>query len=671
VARSDQRPRFFSSAHLTTVSDQLTGSAASFKDFVRSRRMKPLADFLKAAQRSSKLSRKERLRIVEQALLLLEMNYVHLPLKQAMHAINPIQRLKLQKYRLESRGSDLEPIMRFHNRILDIFASLRDVHTSYFLPTPFAYHTAFLPFLVEQYFEPRGNRQPTEKFLISRVMERMLTRTAVGNQNLSSFREGVEALFWNGVPISRAIELNGEKQAGSNPDALLARGLDNLTVRPLDTSLPPDEKWVDITFRSETGKEMTQRFEWWVYNTEDQTDAPKAAEKKRAAIDVKKSKINEFKKMFFAAPRPVKFNEKFKENFYPYARTVGGQRFGYIRLFSFDVKDKRENIDEFVHEIQRVITAKGFPQEGLIIDVRGNPGGTIRAGERLLQLFTPRRIKPQPFQFINTLLNLEICRRAPKHKDLSRWAASIAESVKTGATYSMGFPLQPEAWCNEVGQAYYGPVILITDALSYSTTDIFAAGFQDHAIGEILGTSDNTGAGGANMWYYADLVDALVDSPARAQFKRLPRNTTFQLAMRRSVRVGPNEGRPLEELGITPDHRHYMTKRDLMSHNDDLVEHAARLLKDKPVYRLSVTPVRGTTRALHISASSKVRARDKRKEIDRVDVFLNGRPHSSLNASKGALRSQTVKFGKAHRLDWLVKAFDHDNNLVATSRRHS
>jgi C-terminal processing protease CtpA/Prc len=37
------------------------------------------------------------------------------------------------------------------------------------------------------------------------------------------------------------------------------------------------------------------------------------------------------------------------------------------------------------------------------------------------------------------------------------------------------------------GQKYFGPVILIIDALCYSTTDMFAAGFQDHNIGEVLG----------------------------------------------------------------------------------------------------------------------------------------------------------------------------------------
>jgi C-terminal processing protease CtpA/Prc len=650
------------------VSEQETGSAVTFRDIERAGRMKPLAEFLNSAERTSHLSREHRLRIIEQALLLLDMNYVHLPLKQAMHAINPIQRLKLLKYRLDTKGSELEPVMQFHNRMLEIFASLRDVHTSYFLPTPFADKVAFLPFLVEQYFEPDGKGGRSEKFLISRVLDQMLERNGVAGSRAVFFAPGVEALYWNGVPIHRAIELNGENQAGSNYEARLARGIDNLTVRPLDTSLPPDEKWVDITYKTKTGEVFSVRFEWWVYDSTAKTGSATSAEKKRAAIDVKKTKINQFKKEFFAHPHPIKV-QTFKENLYAETRTVAGRDYGYVRLHTFEVKDKREVIDQFVNEVRRVITDDHFPQEGLIIDVRGNPGGTIRAGERLLQLLTPRRIKPEPFEFINTPLNLEICRRAPKQQGLYRWAESIAESVKTGATYSMGFPLQPEEWCNEIGQVYYGPVILITDALSYSTTDIFAAGFQDHKIGGILGTSDNTGAGGANMWYYEHLIDALGEN-ARSQFKPLPRDTTFQLAMRRSVRVGENQGRPLEELGIKPDFRHYITKNDLMNRNADMVRRAARILATKPLYQLSVRLVQGR-RALRVTASSKVRPRDRRLRIDRVDVFLNGRPHKSLNASNGILEPTTVTIGKSRKFDWLVQAFDYDNNLVAISRRHS
>src|SRR3989442_4420108 len=106
-----------------------------------------LSEFLESIKKQRGLSRSARLRILDQTILLLEMNYVHLPLKRAMHAINPIQRLKLLKYRLETKRQ-MEDIMEFHKRLLEIFASLRDIHTRYLLPTPFRDRVAFLPFLV-------------------------------------------------------------------------------------------------------------------------------------------------------------------------------------------------------------------------------------------------------------------------------------------------------------------------------------------------------------------------------------------------------------------------------------------------------------------------------------------------------------------------------------------
>src|SRR5207237_6857104 len=136
-------------------------------------------------------------------------------------------------------------------------------------------------------------------------------------------------------------------------------------------------------------------------------------------------------------------------------------------------------------------------------------------------------------------------------------------------------------------QLYYGPVVLITDALSYSATDIFAAGFQDNEVGKILGTSDNTGAGGANFWRYDDLRKAL-GKKSKALFKPLPRDADLVFAMRRSIRVGKRDGRPLEGWGIAPDRRHYMTKLDLLEGSVDRVHHAARLVGAKPIYSISV-----------------------------------------------------------------------------------
>jgi hypothetical protein len=286
-------------------------------------------------------------------------------------------------------------------------------------------------------------------------------------------------------------------------------------------------------------------------------------------------------------------------------------------------------------------------------------------------LFTPRRIKPELFEFINTPLNLEICRAAPKHWDLARWIDSIAEAVVTGAVYSSGFPLNSEESCNDIGQVYYGPVVLVTDALSYSTTDMFAAGFQDNGVGVILGTSDNTGAGGANVWWYEDLVRAVGNS-RNSPFKPLPKGADMLVAVRRSMRVGRHSGRPLEELGIMPDERHYLTRRDILKKNEDLIAKAARILKRKPAYSLSVKPFkREGSRGVVLKALSKTHSRDRRMNISRVDVYIDRTPYESLPASDGSIRSKRVSlsgFGKK-KVELLLEAYDGTNNIVAAWRK--
>src|SRR3712207_3248881 len=60
-----------------------------------------LRDFLR---RPGRLSLDDRRLLVEQAIVLFEQNYVHLPLKVAMHGVNPLQRLRLLAIRLEQIG---------------------------------------------------------------------------------------------------------------------------------------------------------------------------------------------------------------------------------------------------------------------------------------------------------------------------------------------------------------------------------------------------------------------------------------------------------------------------------------------------------------------------------------------------------------------------------------
>src|SRR5262249_55479419 len=248
-----------------------------------------------------------------------------------------------------------------------------------------------------------------------------------------------------------------------------------------------------------------------------------------------------------------------------------------IRVFNFEKPPR-----DFVPELLRLVGL--VSKRGLIIDVRGNPGGYINAGEQSLQLFTPSQIDPEPAEFINTDLNLAICHRA----DFKAWIESISQAVETGSVYSQGFPLTSAEACNNIGQRYYGPVVLIVDALCYSTTDIFSAGFKDHRIGMIIGTSKNTGAGGANVWTHSDILDLMQSAPPDFGFAALPGGSDRRLAFGRTIRVGKMAGTVLEELGVRRDSPYEMSKEDVLNGTVDLIKHAASILSPRRSHAFEV-----------------------------------------------------------------------------------
>lgn len=532
------------------------------------------------------LTRQQRLDIVRQAMLLMEQAYVHLRFKEARHAVDPVQRLKLLEHRLHHQAEDeLDDELAFHNEMTRIFSSVRDLHTVYLLPRPYQQYRAVLPFLVEECFEEEDDLLAPH-YVVTRVAPDAVHPT---------FTTGAEILHWNGLPIRTAIERNADLQAGGNPAAAFARGLQALTVRPLMVALPPDEDWVTITYRDTAG-EIRQIRKEWVF---ERINTPlfssfDTATDTAVGLDVRAYEVGKARKWLFARPvADAEFAAKtdqldeamvspgaslgstmpgiFK------AKLVDEGRKGHLRIYTFMTGD----VDAFVGECERLI--RELPQDGLVVDVRGNGGGVIHAAERLLQLLTDRPIFPSRAQFTSTDLMLDICRRhAPsaqfENLTFEPWVTSLGMSVTTGETYSRAFPITPSEAANENrGYVYPGPVVLVVDALCYSATDIFAAGFIDHEIGSVLSTSSNTGAGGANVWSHA-ILRALAG--ARSELEELPNGADMRVSVRRIVRVGAADGQILEDIGISTDrfHRHYLTRQDVEHSNDDLTAAAVRLL---------------------------------------------------------------------------------------------
>jgi Peptidase family S41 len=508
------------------------------------------------------LSLAERNLLCEQALLLLDGLYVHLRLKRAMHAIDPVQRLRL----LQRRLGDLSEL-EFQAEMLRIFASLRDLHTRYQLGDPYRGHVASLGFLVEQFFTSNED-QP--RYLISHIHESLIH---------GSFEPGVELLAWNGVPIRMAVERNADREGGSNRAARLARGLEALTLRPLRTSLPPDERFVILEYKPLRGRKEEIRIDWMVLDASATSDSVRAQAAHDPVgvlaaahgIDIAGEAARRVKRRLHASP-PLRGPAPPSNPFDAVmncetVRTRHGD-VAYLRLYSFNVT----NAKAFLVEITRRLAMQ--KEDRLIIDIRANPGGLIPAAEGLLALLSENAIDPVGFSLTNTPRTLALCDQNPA---LRNWVGSIATSLETGEAYSQAFELSdPETLTRDLPK-YKGKKVLITDARCYSAADIFAAGFQDNELGWILGTDTFTGAGGANVWSHELLRLSLPELATP-----LPGNASFRVALRRATRVHANIGVPLEDFGVAPEFLHRLTLRDVRSKNEDLITAAAQIFEQMP-----------------------------------------------------------------------------------------
>lgn len=596
--------------------------------------------------------------LVQQAATMLEGLYVHLGQKRAMYAIDPGQKLRLLRRRLTQLG-DAE----FHAQLSRIFVELRDLHTLYVLPRPYRGPVAALGIMVERFVG--GGR---ERFMVSKA-----SAALTGDPDLVP---GSEALHWNGAPMALAVARNADREAGSNAAARAARGLESLAFRVLALSPAPDEDWVDLHYRppgAADGDVREVRIPWRVFDgmaelrqasggmfgeagtiaapDDDTGAAVPVPPAHMVGVDLRTDVVQRVKKALFAPGVAVEqrrvdaaaaagdvlepTDAQAAAGEIPTTRpnelsartvTTPDGTFGHLRIFTFHMEgaDAGAAIDAFRREVMRLLSL--LPRDGLILDVRNNGGGYVYAGESLLQFFCPRSIQPEPTQFINTPLTAELCRKVPS---LGAWADSIDASIETGAQYSGGIPLYPAEWVNDVGQLYHGPVVLVTDAFCYSTTDFFAAGFQDHGIGPVLGVDGNTGAGGANVWDHGQLVSDWVGGP----FKALPGGAMLRVALRRSLRVGTTwGGQPVEDLGVIPDVRHDMTSRDLLEGNADLMEAAGALLAQRTPRRLDVeaTPGGGPGTPPGVTLGLTTEA------LTGVDAYVDGRPVATTAVTDGA-----------------------------------
>ncbi len=510
--------------------------------------------------------------------------YVHLPQKTVSLAIDPLRELELLADDSEAYFSSYE----FFRRLIGIFTNLRDRHTTIGLPAPWNRMIAFLPLVLESCFE-NGRR----KLIVTKLID---------PSEDWNFTIGVEITHWNAVPVQKFVETYSWEMNGSNPWARIALALRSLTLRPLAFSQPPSEDWVTLTYIDRTGAQRNSTFPWQVAfvpaaapfatpaapgssQTSGQGSVPPLL-----GLDSGTDLVNFGMKSLFSNPRRSDLRGlgmigtgsgfKLEDIAAGAAETAPGIRpsiltlpdgrsYGVLRIFSFHTNDIR-GFSEYMAAILRQM-----PKTGLIVDVRANPGGTIPAGEALLRLLTSKPVEFSRNEFRATPATRRL---ASGPEFFQRWKRSLDIVMETGQSFSQGFELVEDGHWQGLEASYTGPVVLVIDALCYSTTDYFAAGFADNGVGRILGIDPTTGAGGANVWSLNQIAE-FSEAAGLAPTPPLPGGVSASFAVRRALRVGLNAGLPLEGLGAKPEAVHLNSRRDVVAGNQDLLLHAIDLLR--------------------------------------------------------------------------------------------
>jgi carboxyl-terminal processing protease len=163
------------------------------------------------------------------------------------------------------------------------------------------------------------------------------------------------------------------------------------------------------------------------------------------------------------------------------------------------------------------------PCDGLIVDLRGNPGG------------------------------------------IGGMATGMAGFLVDKASQRLGTMYLRDAMLNFVinprAEVFSGPVAVLIDSTSASTSEIFAGGLQDLGRARVFGTKSAAAA-------------------LPSVFTMLPNGDGFQYAIANYISQG---GKALEGAGVTPDEEVKLTRQGLLSGHDAVVDAALAWIEKQKV----------------------------------------------------------------------------------------
>ncbi|KAH6593177.1 hypothetical protein BASA61_004324 [Batrachochytrium salamandrivorans] len=233
---------------------------------------------------------------------------------------------------------------------------------------------------------------------------------------------------------------------------------------------------------------------------------------------------------------------------------------GIIKLNSFSPEEigiKGLTILKAVMIVRSLLANELKDTKSVMYELRGNSGGSIKFANRMVQLFKPD-FKPFGDRYLMNKITYSIFVRG-RDTNVDPYAKAWKETKEGSRFTNVLFPNSMES-VNTLGQVYVRPMGVLNDARCYSSCELFSGAIQGHDAGTIFGEDKQTGGGGATVLK----LDPYLISVSPTYFKKFPfsqeltsGSTTYANALAvgvtQIVRTGRYKGQDIEDVGIKTD----------------------------------------------------------------------------------------------------------------------
>ena len=366
---------------------------------------RPLSQARAAFMAARRLSASEKRAVIDAAINVVQQVYVHRAMKQAEFGIDVVPQLRA----LRAQAANIDDA-GFRREMRRIFVRLRDRHTR-FLDGDVK--VAKLGITIEQAFE---NGVP--KFFI----------TEITDSSLPSVLEGSQVRKWQGAPLEAVIDALAEDVGAGNEQSRKAVARRYLTQRPSSRFELPAEGRVSLDIVQPDGKAKKISLAWLLVDP--QASAP-AMDQEDLGLDPDYNLVvtpphKRLRARGVSGPeKPIAWTDTIE---------FDGKRFGYLRIESFAPRGT-DTIDQAAENVRGLLT--GLPTPGLIIDIRGNGGGKIALGEKILQFLRAECIPRHGYRMRASPATQAITSRNPHL--FKKWQATVHQGLRFGSEHSADF----------------------------------------------------------------------------------------------------------------------------------------------------------------------------------------------------------------------------------------